>query len=277
MKPSFYTVRPNQKANTMSYTTDISADQLKKLSALIYRESGIVIGEKKLALLRARLAKRIRITRRNNVTDYIKLLNENQQEFLNFIDAVTTNHTYFFRENKHCEYLISHLNPATSLTIWSAASSSGEEPYSLAVQLLQARFKFSIFASDISDTMLQIAARGIYPRERLRDLPSPAIMHYFQKGRGKWQDKIRVKPEVQRHVRFAKFNLIADRPREQYDIIFCRNVMIYFDAPTRQQVVSNLLTALKPGGYFFVGMSESLNGIDHPLSHVIPSAYKKNK
>ncbi len=225
--------------------------------------------------MRARIAKRIRITRTENITAYLKLLAQSHQEFLSFIDAITTNHTYFFRENKHCEFIVKHLDASLPLKIWSAASSSGEEPYSIATQLLNAHFKFSIFASDISDTMLKIARQGIYSRERLKQFPHPSLSKYFQKGRGKWENSIRVKPEVQRHVSFTKFNLISDRPSQQFDIIFCRNVMIYFDNATRQQVVDNLLTALKPGGYFFVGMSESLNGINHPLSHVIPSAYQK--
>jgi len=259
----------------MTYTTEITPSQLKNLSTLIYRESGIVIGEKKLALLRARIAKRIRITKSINISDYLKLLAQSQQEFLSFIDAITTNHTYFFRENKHCEFIIKHLNSSVSLKIWSAASSSGEEAYSIAAQLLEANFKFSIFASDISESVIKTARQGIYPRERLKKFPQPALSKYFQKGKGKWENSIRVKPEVQRHVSFTKFNLISDHPSDQFDIIFCRNVMIYFDNTTRQQVVDNLLTALKPGGYFFVGMSESLNGINHPMSHVIPSAYQK--
>ncbi|GAB6144566.1 CheR family methyltransferase [Desulfocicer niacini] len=259
----------------MTYTTDITPSQLKNLSNLIYRECGIVIGEKKLALLRARIAKRIRITRTENISEYLKLLSQSHTEFLSFIDAITTNHTYFFRENKHCEFLVKHLDASQPIKIWSAASSSGEEPYSIAAQLLDANFRFSIFASDISDTMLKIARQGIYPRERLKTFPHPSLSKYFQKGRGKWENSIRVKPETQRHVSFDKFNLISDHPSQQFDIIFCRNVMIYFDNATRQHVVDNLLSALKPGGYFFVGMSESLNGINHPMSHVIPSAYQK--
>jgi chemotaxis protein methyltransferase CheR len=259
----------------MTTSADITPSQLKTLSKLIYSESGIVIGEKKLALLRARLAKRMRLTQKQAVSDYMKLLDRDQTEFLHFIDAITTNHTFFFRENRHCEYLISQLNPAVPVKIWCAASSSGEEPYSIGAQLLDAGFNFSIFASDISEAMLATARTGIYPKERLKQFPRPSLSRYFQRGQGKRTGCVRIKPEVQRHVTFGKFNLIADRPKEMFDVIFCRNVMIYFDTPTRQKVVSNLLTALKPDGFLFVGMSESLSGIDHPLTNMMPSAYRK--
>ncbi len=260
----------------MTYSADISPSQLKKLSRIVYEESGIVIGEKKLALLRARIAKRIRVTKTKTISEYIELIAQSHEEFLDFIDAITTNHTFFFRENRHCEFIVKNIDSSLPLKIWCAASSSGEEPYSIAVQLLSANFKFSIFASDISDSMLKIARRGIYPQERLKQFPHPSLSRYFQKGQRKWAHTIRVKPEVQRYVSFDKFNLISDSPTQQFDIIFCRNVMIYFDNKTRQRVVNNLLSALKPGGFFFVGMSESLNGIDHPLSHVIPSTYRKS-
>lgn len=260
----------------MSASTDITSSQLTALSRLIYRETGIVIGEKKLALLRARLAKRMRLTRKQTVSDYIKLLQQDQIEFLHFLDAITTNHTYFFRENSHTEYLITQLEPSVPVKIWCAACSSGEEPYSIAAQMLDAGFRFSIFASDISETMLAAARTGIFPKERLKQFPRPSLSRYFQRGQGKREGSVRIKPDVRHHVTFAKYNLIADQPRDMYDVIFCRNVMIYFDTPTRQKVIDRLVPALKPGGYLFVGMSESLSGIRHPLTNQIPSAYRKN-
>ncbi len=259
----------------MTASADITPSQLNTLSKLIYSETGIVIGEKKMALLRARLAKRMRFSQKRTVSDYMKMLQQNETEFLHFLDAITTNHTFFFRENRHCEYLVSQLDPSAPLKIWCAACSSGEEPYSIGAQLLDTGFRFSIFASDISDTMLAAARTGIYPKERLKQFPRPSLSRYFQRGQGKREGCVRVKPEVRRHVTYAKFNLIADRPPDVFDVIFCRNVMIYFDTPTRQKVVDRLLPALKPGGYFFVGLSESLSGIRHPLVNLIPSAYRK--
>ena len=260
----------------MIASADITPTQLTTLSRLIYRETGIVIGEKKLALLRARLAKRMRFSQKRTVSDYMKLLQQDKTEFLHFLDAITTNHTYFFRENRHCEYLITQLDPTVPVRIWCAACSSGEEPYSIGTQLMDAGFRFSIFASDISDTMLAAARTGIFPKERLKQFPRPSLSRYFQRGQGKREGSVRVKPEVRSHVTFAKYNLIADEPSDMFDVIFCRNVMIYFDTPTRQKVVDRLVPALKPRGYFFVGLSESLSGIRHPMVNLIPSAYRKN-
>ncbi len=255
--------------------TKITPAQFKKLSSIVYKESGIVLNEKKYSLLVARLAKRMRLKNISCVSDYIQLISDSPDEFKEFIDATTTNHTYFFRENKHCEYMIRTLDNTKPLKIWSAASSSGEEPYTIAVQLLASLFSFSIYASDVSDSMLKKCRRGIYPNDRINKIPLPLLHTYFQKGKGKWQDHVKVKPEVMKYVTFDKYNLLSDMPCDQFDIIFCRNVMIYFDTPTRQKVVTSLLEALKPGGYFFVGLSENLHGLDHGLSVVLPSGYQK--
>lgn len=255
--------------------TKLSPAQHQKLSRIVYQESGIVLNEKKYTLLVARLAKRMRITRTSSVSDYIRLISRNQDEFSEFIDATTTNHTYFFRENKHCEYLINKLDKTKPLKIWSAASSSGEEAFSLAVQLLANSFAFTIYASDVSDTMLKLGKRAIYPKDRVKNVPLSLLHTYFQNGKGRWQDHVKVKPEVQKHVDFGKYNLLSGTPVDTFDIIFCRNVMIYFDTPTRQKVVSTLCKSLNPGGYFFLGMSENLHGLEHSLSPVLPSGYRK--
>jgi len=217
----------------------------------------------------------MRIKSISSVSDYMNLILNDPDEFNEFIDATTTNHTFFFRENKHCEYIINTLEKTKPLKIWSAASSSGEEAYSLAVQLLANAFSFSIFASDVSNSMLNLGRRAIYPSDRVREVPSPLLHTYFQKGEDRWKHHVKVKPVVRKLVTFEKFNLLSDKPSDIYDIIFCRNVMIYFDPPTRQNVVTSLCKALKPGGYFFVGMSESLNGLLHPLTSILPSGYQK--
>lgn len=255
--------------------TKLSPAQHEKLSRIVYNESGIVLNDKKYNLLVARLAKRMRMTKTASVSDYIRLISTSPEEFSKFIDATTTNHTYFFRENKHCEYMVNTLDRTKPLKIWSAASSSGEEAYSIAIQLLANAFTFSIFASDVSDSMLALGERAVYPIERLRDVPRSVMHAYFMKGRGKWENHVKVRPEVKKHVVFRKHNLLSDTPSDTFDIIFCRNVMIYFDTPTRQKVVSSLSRALNPGGYFFVGLSENLHGLDHNLSLVLPSGYKK--
>ena len=255
----------------------LSPEQHQKLSRIVYKETGIVLNEKKYTLLVARLAKRMRIVKISSVAEYIHLISHDQSEFMAFIDATTTNHTYFFRENKHCEFMINALDNSRPLKIWSAASSSGEEAFSLAVQLLAKAFTFTIHASDVSDSMLKMGRRAIYPKERVRDVPLSFLHTYFQKGINQWKNHVRVKPEVQQHVTFKKFNLLSDTPPDKFDIIFCRNVMIYFDSPTRQKVVTRLCKSLNPGGYFFVGMSENLHGLEHDLSMVIPSGYQKKR
>ncbi|MCP3899497.1 MAG: protein-glutamate O-methyltransferase CheR [Desulfobacteraceae bacterium] len=262
----------------MTLNSKVSSSQYKKLSELVYKESGIVLNDKKYELLTARLAKRMRVTKTSSVSNYLKLMNSNEDEFINFIDAITTNHTFFFRENSHCEFLIKTLSKNKPLKIWSAASSSGEEAYSIAVQLAANSFKFDIFASDLSTTMLRLGQRAIYPDERVRSVPLPILRAYFQKGKGEYKNHVKVKPEIKKMVSFGKYNLLSDSPfdmKNKFDIIFCRNVMIYFDNPTRKKVVNNLFQSLKDGGYFFVGMSESLQGTQHGLTSILPSGYIK--
>lgn len=253
----------------------ITDKQFKQLSDIVYKETGIVLDEKKYNLLVARLSKRMRKTKTKTVSDYIKLILDKKEEFVNFIDATTTNHTFFFRENKHCEYMLNTLDNSKPLKIWCAASSSGEEPFSIAFQLLEHSFSFSIFASDVSDSMLDQCRRAVYSKEKIKTVSLPILHKYFQNGRGKWQNFVRVRPEVKKLVTFGKFNLLHDTPCDEFDIIFCRNVMIYFDVQTRQHVVNRLCRAIKPGGYFFVGMSESLHGLDHNLINVVSSGYQK--
>ena len=259
----------------MNSETLLSRHQHQKLANIVYKETGIVLSEKKYSLLVARLSKRMRIKAIASVSEYMDLISADPHEFNEFLDAVTTNHTFFFRENKHCEYMIRTLEKTKPLKIWSAASSSGEEAYSIAVQLMATGFSFSIFASDVSDSMLDLGRRAVYPEDRVKHVP-PSMLHaYFQKGQKEWKDHVKVKPEVRQRVTFAKFNLLSDTLTDTFYIIFCRNVMIYFDSQTRQRVVDRLCRALKPGGYFFVGLSESLNGLDHPLTTILPSGYQK--
>lgn len=258
------------------YDTTITKAQFKKLSKVIYDVSGIIINEKKENLLKARLAKRLRSTNVPSVAEYMKMIKNDYAEFGRFIDGVTTNHTYFFRENKHCEFLLNNLDKNKSAKIWSAASSSGEEAYSISIQLIENGFSFEIFASDISDTMLETAQRGVYPMERLRVVPEPLIRKYFMKGRNNSAGKVKIKKEVQSYVSYGKHNLVTGRPpRDAYDVIFCRNVMIYFDNETKQKVVNDMFNALKPGGYFIFGQSESVIGLDTQFKTIAPSIYQR--
>lgn len=259
------------------YDTSITDSQFRKLSDIVYRTSGINLSSNKINLLKARLAKRLRSTKTSNVSDYIRLIENDNDEFRMFIDGITTNHTYFFRENRHCEFLVETMNRSEHLRIWSAASSSGEEAYSIAIQLMESSFNFSIFASDISDTILDTAKRGVYPIERTRAVPEHLLRRYFQKGINSSEGYVRVRDNVKNHVTFGKYNLVTETPpSSEYHIIFCRNVMIYFDLITKQKVMDNMIKALKQGGFFIFGQSESMVGIKTSLTTVSPSIYRKN-
>ncbi|MFO7752647.1 MAG: protein-glutamate O-methyltransferase CheR [Desulfobacteraceae bacterium] len=254
---------------------EISPGQFRKLADLVYEEAGIRLTDQKYELLKSRLAKRLRKTGFSLTRDYIEFIGRDRDEFNRFIDAITTNHTFFFRENAHCEYIISNIPSSSFLKIWCAACSSGEEPYSLALQLIDNNYRIGISATDLSDTMLDKARKGIFPMERVNHVPQYLLRRYFQKGSNRYEGQVKVKKEIRELVQFSRFNLITDAMNDRFDIIFCRNVMIYFDAATRQKTVDTLVQSLKPGGILFTGMSESLNGISHPLKQVMSSAYKK--
>lgn len=262
------------QTNALKTDTSITRSQFDQLAEVVRRESGINLHEGKLSLLKARIAKRLRATNIQTVDAYIRHIENDSEEFLNFIDVMTTNHTYFFRENRHCEWVADTLDPSRPVKIWSAACSSGEEPYTIAIQLMEKGFHFSIFASDISDTMLRYAKRAIYPTDRARAVPQQLLKRYFQRGQNRWEGHIRVKEAVRETVSYGKHNLLYDIHNDTFDVIFCRNVMIYFDDPTREKVVANLSRSLKPGGYFVIGMSESLLSIRHPFKHVSASLYQ---
>ncbi len=258
------------------YDTNLTQAQFKKLSKIIYDVSGINISKNKENLLKARLAKRLRATKIPTVSEYVKIIHNDPEEFGRFIDGVTTNHTYFFRENKHCEFLLEVLDKKKKYQIWSAASSSGEEAYSISIQLSENKFDFEIYASDISESMLLTAQRGVYPIEKLRSVPDSIIRKYFQKGSNDSVGKVKVKKQVQEHVSYGMYNLVTGQPpKSAYDVIFCRNVMIYFDTPTKQKVVNDMYSALKPGGYFIFGQSESVIGLKTQFNTISPSIYQK--
>ncbi|MDQ1330281.1 MAG: Protein-glutamate O-methyltransferase [Thermodesulfobacteriota bacterium] len=250
---------------------DMTSGQFRKLCELVYSECGINLHEGKQQLLQARLSKRLRSTGINTVAEYLTVLENDSHELTKFLDAVSTNHTYFFRESHHFEHLGSD-----HLKIWCAASSSGEEPYSIAIHCLENGFRPSILASDISTRMLEIGQNGIYPAEKTKNMPPHVVKKYFQKGMGRWDNHVRVKNEIKQMVTFQRYNLLTDPAQSrEFDVIFCRNVFIYFDNVTRTQITGKLYIALKKSGYFIIGGAESLNTIDHPFKYIQPSIYRK--
>jgi len=256
-------------------TVELTEMQHRTLRDIVYEECGINLHEGKHELLKARLAKRMRIVKTREVSEYLKVIEADPKEFVNFIDAVSTNHTYFFRENHHCEFVVKNTDKSEYLKIWSSACSSGEEPYSIAIQLLEGGYRFDIVASDISNTMLDVARRGIYHKDKVRFVPKRALREYFQRGQKKWEEFVRVKTTVKSLVAFGRHNLVTDMSPGEFNIIFCRNVMIYFDDTTKQQVVEKLYGSLRKGGLLILGAAEGLVKIRHGFQYVQPSIYRK--
>lgn len=263
---------------------------------LVYERSRINLGPDKRELVAARLGKRLRAMQLASIADYCSYLRDGdaQEEVANLIDAISTNHTFFFREGQHFEFLRSTALPELAerrrserwpaLRVWSAASSSGEEPYSLAITLaevlpaLAPDWTWRIEATDISHRVLDRARAAIYSEDSVvGHVPPMLVTKYFQRGFGPQAGNYRVKSSLQERVAFSHLNLIEGPFHfpEPFQFILCRNVMIYFDRPTQEELVSRLAAQLVPGGYLLVGHSESLTGIRHPLTLVAPAIYRR--
>lgn len=264
------------------------------IRTLVYEHSRIQLGPDKRELVAARLGKRLRATKTDSIGTYCELLRNGnaEDELAHLIDAISTNHTFFFRENAHFDFLRQHIVPEMlarhrterwpKFYVWSAACSSGEEPYSIAMTLAEALprttgWNWSIEATDISHRILDKARNAIYRDDVVTKLPPAAIKTYFQRGIGPQEGNYRVRPELRAAVSFHHLNLLEGEPpfREPFQVIFCRNVMIYFDRPTQEELVNKLTRRLVPGGYLLVGHSESLTGIKHSLQLVKPAIYRR--
>jgi chemotaxis protein methyltransferase CheR len=264
--------------------TDLKPQEFQKISDLVYRTSGINLKQGKEALVRARLMKRLRTLGIQRVDDYLDYLENDRQgqEVACLIDVMTTNKTSFFREGDHFTFLRDTVLPeltAPRLRFWSAACSSGEEPYTLAAVLCEhlgavERRDVRILATDISRRMLERAGQAIYPRTAVEEVPSPAYRKYFP-AHGR-TGEVRVASEARALVHFAYLNLMEPWPMKgRFQVIFCRNVMIYFDRPTQQELINRFYGMLEDGGYLFVGHSEGLSAITHRFRYVRPAVYRK--
>jgi chemotaxis protein methyltransferase CheR len=260
---------------------------------LVYQESGIWLGEHKHALLTGRLARRLRLLGLQNMQEYLELVIQADQlhERAVMIDYITTNQTHFFRESRHFDFLSEQIFPrwqreAASgerpklLRVWSAGCSTGEEPYSLAMLLLKhfsadAGWDLEVLASDICTRVLEKARAAMYPIEKLKEIPPEFLRAYMLKGRGEQKNTMKVSPEVHRVVRFARVNLHADSYPilGKFDLIFCRNVLIYFDQAAKQKVIGGILRHLAATGLLFVGHSEHLASMSPNLRTVSPTVY----
>jgi chemotaxis protein methyltransferase CheR len=274
----------------------IAAKEYDFIRKLIYERSRINLGPDKKELVRCRLYKRLKSLGLDSYKSYCNLLKrqDGDDEMTMLLDVISTNVTEFFREWKHFEFLRDTVLPQLvspgkikqfePIRIWSAACSSGEEPYSLSILLADffrrhpqhARQTYEILGTDISTRMLAVARKGIYRNDRVK-LPDPTWLHnFFQKGVGSMEGYYRVKSEISSSVKYDRMNL-AEWPYpvlDKFHVIFCRNVMIYFDSATQEQLVPHLIRRLMPGGFLFIGHSESLLGIEHGLKCVRPSAYQ---
>jgi chemotaxis protein methyltransferase CheR len=271
---------------------DMPSSLFLQYSRLIYEQCGINLHEGKKALLQARLNKRLRLTGIRSYKDYFNFITcgANPGEFVNFLDSISTNLTYFFREVQHFDFMNNVALPKlieekrkqreTRIRIWSAGCSTGEEPYSLAMCVLshlqdETRWDFRILATDISTRVLETAARGIYSAEKVEKVPAPLRQAYLQKVGGRENTDYQISARVKRLITFYRLNLKEPYPfKGPFDFIFCRNVMIYFDKRTQEELVNKMAAFLAKGGYFCVGHSESLTGLDHKLSHVQPAIYR---
>lgn len=272
----------------------LSKHEFSQLSAFIYKELGIKLPEKKLSMLSGRLSKRLRALNLPSFAAYRDFLFSPQgleEEMVHLINAVTTNKTEFFREPKHFHYLTGTALPElqrlntygrhNSLRVWSAGCSTGEEAYTLAMVLnefgtTQPGFQFDILATDISTRVLQVARRAVYPMERIEPIAPPLRKKYLLRSRNRKNPEVRIAPALREKVRFGRLNFMDEDfgLPQKVDIIFCRNVIIYFDKPTQEQLMRKFSRYVNHGGYLFLGHSESLHDYDTPFVQVAPTIYR---
>ena len=262
----------------------LSDSEMSQITRLVYEGSGISLHDGKKPLVVARLQKRLKALSLDSFGAYLKFVQQDPSgdELVQLLDAIATNHTYFYREERHFRLLADRVVPSLrrrrpQIDIWCAASSTGEEAYTIAMTLLrqQPPVEFSLMASDISTKALRVAQAGVYAMAGVARLPVDALRQFFEKGLGESQGLARVRRELRERVRFQRVNLLdVSSLDSRFDVIFCRNVMIYFDRQVQQRVVSMLERHLRPGGYLFISHSESLNGIKHGLRWIAPAAYQ---
>lgn len=274
----------------------LSKSDFSRLSGFIYDQCGIKMPDSKKIMVEARLKKRLRELEMNSYSEYCNFLfsnNGSQAEITQMVDVITTNKTDFFREPKQFEFIKDRaLNELISLDgagtqrplkVWSAGCSTGEEPYTLSIVLNEyaqqySRYSFNILATDISTRVLEKAATGIYEVEKTSPIAHNLMQKYFLRSKNKEKKLVRVIPELRKAINFQWLNFMDDDfgINEKFDLIFCRNVIIYFDKPTQDRLIEKLIRYLRPGGYFFLGHSESIFNTNLPLVQMAASTYRKN-
>ncbi len=277
---------------TRYYEMQMKDADFRKLSTFINSELGIKMPPEKKIMLQSRLQKRLNELQSGSFREYIDFIftAAGKEELINVLDIVTTNKTDFFREPLHFDYLTEKVLPEFAsgnvrsvLKVWSAGCSTGEEPYTLAMVLSDFRelnrdFDFHITATDISTRVLRKAAEAIYNEDRVASMSLTKKKKYLLKSKNNTKRTVRIVPELRSKVRFAQMNFMDGSyiTDNLFDIVFCRNVLIYFDRKTQEEVINKLCARLKPGGYFFLGHSESITNFDVPLKQLQSTIFRKN-
>lgn len=273
----------------------ISDDEFRLLREFIHLHTGIALSEHKRALVCSRLAKRLRFHGLRHYSRYYSLLTEGDpegHELVAMINCITTNKTDFFREQHHFQFLkevmiptyLQNQNRIRPMRIWSAASSTGEEAYSIAMTVLDAMQSCSeldvrILATDIDTDVISRAQNGIYTLEQAKQIPQTFLHRHFLKGQGAHENYVMAKPALRKLIQFNWLNLLNEPwpMKERFDVIFCRNVLIYFDKPTQQKLFLRMGSALKKEGYLMLGHSEAMHGLVHKFKLVGHSIYQNRE
>ncbi|MGA7155365.1 MAG: protein-glutamate O-methyltransferase [Acidobacteriaceae bacterium] len=271
----------------------LSNANFRKLRSLVYQESGICLNDDKKTMLELRVKRRLRGLNLNSTSEYCDYLfgeGGKAGELVHFLDVVTTNKTDFFRERRHFEFLAETVLPELEarwhdrreVVVWSAGCSTGEEPYTLAMVMSEFAekhpgFRFRVLGTDLSTEVLAKAEQGIYSAEVIHPIPQPLRTKYLMRGRENHSSLVRIVPELRRHVQFRRLNFMAEHYgiAEKVDAVFCRNVIIYFDRSTQEQILQKITRHVTPGGYAFVGHSETLHGMNVPLQPIAPALYRR--
>lgn len=273
-----------QPGPTSGEPIPITDGEFAQVRELALRFAGISIAASKKALIVGRWSRRLHHHRLTNFKDYLALLSGTSAgaEPQIALDLLTTNETNFFREPKHFDFIRDHVLPTVNsenrFRVWSAACSSGEEPYSVAMLLADqlSNGPWDVLGTDISSRVLATARAGLYDLSRSNPIPRTYLLRFCLKGNGPHSGQFLIDRTVRDRVRFARANLNEPLPDYgKFDVIMLRNVMIYFDARTKQRVVNHLLPALKPGGYFIIGHCDTLAGVSHSLATISASVYRK--
>ena len=275
-----------EKEREFKFTVD-DFNFLRKLSN---EHSGIQVPDERFDMFYSRLSKRVRKLGLNNFKEYCHYLNQYpENEFTEFINAITTNLTAFFRENHHFEYLRDVVIPevlkrnkaSRQIKVWSAGCSTGEEPYSLAITLMEnvpSDWDIKILATDLDTNVLQTASDGVYTEERVSGVSEQRLKRWFMKGKSAQVGQVKVRSELQQIIQFKQLNLMKEWPMKcQFDFIFCRNVLIYFDRETKATLAKRYAGMLASESWLFIGHSESLNQLSSDFALVACTTYRKNK